>query len=123
MSRAAVSDGFGIGTVAGLTGVDVHTIRAWERRHRAIVPDRAPSGHRRYGESHIRRLRLLRSGIELGDTIRSLAPLDDDALRERIATLAPAPSPHEETPGGVALVGSNLREQWAGAGASPLTAP
>ena len=33
-----------IGTVSKLTGVDPHTIRAWERRYQAIVPRRTGGG-------------------------------------------------------------------------------
>ncbi|NJL24882.1 MAG: MerR family DNA-binding transcriptional regulator [Calothrix sp. SM1_5_4] len=37
-----------IGTVARITGLSEFTLRAWERRYRALEPRRTPSGRRLY---------------------------------------------------------------------------
>jgi PAS domain S-box-containing protein len=39
---------FSIGEVASIVGLSRHTIRAWERRHRLLQPQRTSSGQRRY---------------------------------------------------------------------------
>ena len=41
-----------IGTVSSLTGIDAHTIRAWERRYGAIKPARSEAGGRLYDEKN-----------------------------------------------------------------------
>ncbi len=80
--------GFSIGTVAGLTGLDPHTIRAWERRHAAVVPGRSPGGTRRYDDSHVLRLQLLKGLVDQGEAIGRVAHLDEPALRERLGRIA-----------------------------------
>ena len=39
---------FSIGEVSSIVGLSRHTIRAWERRHQLVEPQRTPSGQRRY---------------------------------------------------------------------------
>jgi DNA-binding transcriptional MerR regulator len=81
-------DGYRIGTVAGLTGLDPHTIRAWERRHGAVRPWRTERGTRLYGDRAIERLQLLKALVDGGEPIRRVAALSDEALRERLQRLA-----------------------------------
>jgi len=85
--RKPSPEGFSIGTVAGMTGLDPHTIRAWERRYGAVRPGRGARGMRRYGEAEVARLQLLKAVVDCGEAISTVAPLADDALRERLATL------------------------------------
>ena len=40
----------------GRTGIATGTLRMWEQRHGFPVPERSPSGHRRYRESEVREL-------------------------------------------------------------------
>ncbi len=110
------TEDFAIGTVAGLTGLDVHTIRAWERRHRAISPRRTETGHRRYGEDQIQRLRLLRAATELGESIGQLAPLNDDELRSRLSRLSEGEVRASDDRARIAIVGPALIGQIAAAG-------
>ncbi len=42
-----------IGDLVARTGVSEGTLRMWERRHGFPVPERLPSGHRRYSESDV----------------------------------------------------------------------
>jgi DNA-binding transcriptional MerR regulator len=42
---------FPIQTVAERTGLTPHVIRAWERRYRAIEPERSAGKHRLYSEA------------------------------------------------------------------------
>ena len=51
MKQAPGDRGFAIGELVERTGVSEGTLRMWERRHGFPVPQRLPSGHRRYSES------------------------------------------------------------------------
>ncbi len=77
-----------IGTVATLTGLDPHTIRAWERRHGAVEPDRTDTGRRMYGEAAVERLQLLKALVDCGEAIGQVASLSDETLRKRLHSLA-----------------------------------
>jgi len=67
--------------VSKLTGLGIDTLRAWERRHRAVTPTRDDRG-RMYTEADIARLRLLRGAVEHGHSIGRLAGLTDAELRQ-----------------------------------------
>ena len=47
---------FSIGELATRTGVAEGTLRMWERRHAFPVPERLPSGHRRYRAEDVQRV-------------------------------------------------------------------
>ena len=69
-----------IRTVAKLTGLTLDTLRAWERRYGAVVPERDGRG-RCYTDSHVERLRLLRGVVESGNSIGRVAGMTDAELR------------------------------------------
>jgi DNA-binding transcriptional MerR regulator/methylmalonyl-CoA mutase cobalamin-binding subunit len=73
--------GYPIRAVSRLTGLSVDTLRAWERRYNAIIPDRSGRG-RNYSEDDIRRLNLLREAVGQGHAIGQIASLSDKELRE-----------------------------------------
>src|SRR5437763_2593142 len=54
---------FTIGEVASMIGFSPHTIRAWERRHKILEPQRTPSGQRRYSVDDIELLREVINGV------------------------------------------------------------
>jgi DNA-binding transcriptional MerR regulator/methylmalonyl-CoA mutase cobalamin-binding subunit len=70
-----------IGTLAGLTGLSAHTIRAWERRHGALSPDRTDTNRRVYADQDVERLSLLRKLVEAGHSIGQVAHLPTEQLR------------------------------------------
>jgi DNA-binding transcriptional MerR regulator/methylmalonyl-CoA mutase cobalamin-binding subunit len=72
-----------VGAVVRLTGLSEHVLRAWERRYGAVIPIRTPGGTRRYRESDVKRLRLLRDAIAGGSRIGDIAGLDEAALLRR----------------------------------------
>ena len=76
-----------IGTVSRLTALRAETIRAWERRHRAVTPLRTPGGTRLFSEEDVRRLGLMKALTERGDPISAIAGLSADALRWRLARI------------------------------------
>lgn len=69
-----------IGVLAAQTGVNIETIRYYERVGMIPPPPRSPGGQRRYDDSHLRRLSFVRRCRELGfplDEIRALLALVD----------------------------------------------
>jgi DNA-binding transcriptional MerR regulator len=77
--------GYGIGTVAHLTGLDPHTIRAWERRYDAVRPRRTARGSRRYGDHDVARLQPMKALTECDELIRLAASFSDEELHARLA--------------------------------------
>lgn len=49
-----------IGALARATGVDIETIRYYERVGLLSAPDRQPNGYRAYGRNHLERLAFIR---------------------------------------------------------------
>ena len=77
-----------IGTVSSLTGIDSHTIRAWERRYGAIKPLRSQTGRRLYDDETVERLQLLKALVDCNEAIGQIAHLPDETLRERLGRIA-----------------------------------
>ena len=57
------SDRFTIGEVAAMVGVSTHTVRAWERRHHLLAPDRSGGGQRRYTSEDLELLLRVRRAV------------------------------------------------------------
>jgi DNA-binding transcriptional MerR regulator len=70
-----------IRAVAKITGLSLDTLRAWERRYQAVIPERTERG-REYGPEQIERLLLLSRLIRKGHAIGRVASLSDTELRE-----------------------------------------
>lgn len=73
---------YSIGAVAKLTGLTVHNLRVWEKRHSAIETERSDSGRRIYSEGALERLKLLKSCVDNGFTIGTIAGMSNEELRE-----------------------------------------
>lgn len=84
-----------IRAVAKITGLSLDTLRAWERRYQAVVPEHTRRG-REYGPDQIERLLLLNRLCQMGHAIGRIAPLNDDALRELLAAVPPMSVPPAE---------------------------
>lgn len=122
MNQTKRDDGYPIGVVASLTGLDPHTIRAWERRYGAVSPERTPGGSRRYGAGAVTRLQRLKALVDAGESIGNIAKLSDAALRSRLTDLAAlasgARSDTGSTPLRIALLAPGLEAQLREAAAS-----
>jgi MerR family mercuric resistance operon transcriptional regulator len=73
-------DGLPIGKLAAQSGVNIETIRYYEKVGVMPAPDRTAGGYRVYGPSHVKRLSFVRRGRELGfslDELRGLLRLVD----------------------------------------------
>jgi DNA-binding transcriptional MerR regulator/methylmalonyl-CoA mutase cobalamin-binding subunit len=87
-----------IRAVAKLTGLSLDTLRAWERRYQAVIPDRTERG-RQYGQPHIDRLILLSRLVQQGHAIGQIAALPDPELHSLLASPSTAtPPPAAEIP-------------------------
>ncbi|WP_034732801.1 MerR family transcriptional regulator [Bacteriovorax sp. Seq25_V] len=73
--------------VSKLSGVGVHTIRAWEKRYDAVVPKRSATGRREYCDVDLEKLVLLNQLCTLGHSIGKIAPLDIAELKELLEKL------------------------------------
>lgn len=89
-----------IGDVASLTGVGESTLRMWETRYSFPTPRRLPSGHRRYTERDLARIRSVlqarEEGLPLSIAIGRAQRLEAEprpsvyaALRQRFPHLHP----------------------------------
>ncbi len=79
--------GLTIGQLAERTGVAVGTLRMWERRYGFPVPERLPSGHRRYPESSIEAVRRVANERAAGMSLAGAI-----ARVRRAEAAAPVPS-------------------------------
>jgi MerR family mercuric resistance operon transcriptional regulator len=71
---------FTIGRLSARSGVNIETIRFYEKSGLIPAPPRSDGGRRLYDEPAVRRLRFIRRARELGfplDEIRSLLGLED----------------------------------------------
>jgi DNA-binding transcriptional MerR regulator len=73
--------GFSIQFVSKITGINPHTIRAWEKRYSAVSPVRDTNGRRLYKQLDIDKLTLLHELSSLGNPISDLASLTLEELQ------------------------------------------
>ncbi len=71
-----------IRTVVRRTGLSPHVIRIWEKRYKAVEPERIGTNRRPYSDEHIERLALLRELTQAGHGISRVAKLSTEELRE-----------------------------------------
>jgi MerR family copper efflux transcriptional regulator len=84
-----------IGEVADRGGVNLQTIRYYEREGLLPQPPRLPSGYRVYSEPTVRRLRFIKRAQELGFTLAEIGDLlslriDHDRDRSEVRAIAEA---------------------------------
>jgi methanogenic corrinoid protein MtbC1 len=82
---------FNIQVASQLSGVASATIRAWEKRYNAVIPERAENKHRLYSEMDIEKLALLFKLTEFGQSIGKIAHLDIEELKNIYTTLLHRP--------------------------------
>jgi DNA-binding transcriptional MerR regulator len=64
-----------IGALARKAGVNVETVRYYERRQLLDAPPRTPSGYRTYGPADVDRLNFVRRAKALGFTLQEIGEL------------------------------------------------
>jgi MerR family transcriptional regulator, mercuric resistance operon regulatory protein len=68
-------DGLRSGQVAAAAGVNLQTLRYYERRGLLAEPDRSPGGHRLYPAEAVTVLRVIKAAQRLGFTLEEVAEL------------------------------------------------
>lgn len=63
------------GSLAGQTGVNIETIRYYEKIGLMPDPTRSSGGHRIYDQTHLKRLSFIRRSRELGFTLQEIREL------------------------------------------------
>lgn len=102
------------GAAARLAGIPVNTLRMWERRYGVVSPGVSQSGQRRYGAADVGRLAMIKSLVDAGHPIGTLAHLSVETLQQMraaagLATGGPdAATAAVRAPARVALVGEAL---------------
>jgi len=91
---------FNIKAVVKFSGVNAHTLRAWERRYQVIKPSREPNGRRLYSLKDAERLKLLAALVGEGHAISHLSKLTDEDLRSLVARSTGTRTPITESPRG-----------------------
>ena len=102
------SEGYRIGAVARLTGISADNLRVWERRYQTVTPARTDNGDRYYSSDDLARLRLIKQLVDSGDSISSVAALDEAALKKRLSLGKPELTPPPGHPCSVVVVGESL---------------
>lgn len=71
---------YAIRYAAQRTNLTPHVIRAWEKRYKAVVPQRSEKNRRLYSEEDVQRLHLLKIITDAGHNISQVAQLKPDEL-------------------------------------------
>lgn len=79
-----MASGLTIGQLAKMAGVNVQTVRYYERRNLLQPTDRKTSGYRVYGDDALRRLRFIKNAQVLGFTLREV----NELLNLRVSSVA-----------------------------------
>lgn len=77
-------DGYSIGVVARLTGVKPHTLRVWEKRYGLFDSAARVSSQRRYTNSQVEHIRLLKKLLDKGLRIGQIAAMSTAGLKAEL---------------------------------------
>jgi MerR family mercuric resistance operon transcriptional regulator len=80
MSPITKTRGYPIGAMSNHTGVNIETIRYYERIELMPKPDRTEGGNRQYNHDQLKRLSFIKTSRELGfsiEEIRALLEMSD----------------------------------------------
>jgi MerR family mercuric resistance operon transcriptional regulator len=80
-----------IGQVAKAAGVNVETVRYYQRRGLIGEPAKPPGGHRRYTETIVHQIGFIRGAQQLGfslEEVKSLLKLSDGRDNHKVRALA-----------------------------------
>ena len=79
--------GYNIKSFCSLAGINEHTMRAWERRHGVVEPNRSDTNRRLYSKDDLERVRLLVKLVDRGHPISALAKLSMESLKDMIVRM------------------------------------
>lgn len=75
MPQITASRGYPIGEMSKATGVNIETIRYYERIELMPRPDRTAGGNRQYNQTQLKQLFFIKRSRELGFSIREIRAL------------------------------------------------
>jgi DNA-binding transcriptional MerR regulator len=104
------TEGYRIGAVSRFTGISSDKLRIWERRYQAVTPARTDSGDRHYSDEDVGRLRLMKMLVDSGDSISSIAALNEIQLQKRLTSNQPVPAPQTGEPCSLVVIGESVVE-------------
>jgi MerR family transcriptional regulator, light-induced transcriptional regulator len=78
------------------TGLTADVLRAWERRHSVVTPERSEGGQRLYTERDVERLKLLHRCVLAGHSIGRIASLDEAELSRLLSETGGSVAPEVE---------------------------
>lgn len=84
MSTHKMNNLYRIGAVARLTGISPDTLRIWERRYDLVDPQRSEKGGRLYSQDDVTRLTLIKTLVDQGHAISTVARLSNQELGARL---------------------------------------
>lgn len=85
----AMPNRYRIGAVSRLTGIPTDTLRIWERRYELVKPQRTKKGGRLYSQDDVTRLTMIKTLVDRGHAIGTVARLELQELRNRLAQSGP----------------------------------
>ena len=107
--------GYRIGAVTRLTGIQPDTLRMWERRYKLVVPRRTGTASRLYSHQDIARLSLIKTLVDGGQAIGSIAHLTLEQLQGRVGVHGVTPDRADAAAPKVAVLGDTLSAQFSAA--------
>ncbi len=78
-------DQFSISQLQQLSGIKAHTIRIWEQRYNALIPNRSEGNTRSYDNDQLKRLLNIVSLLEEGYKISNIGGMSDEEIHQLIA--------------------------------------
>jgi len=82
-----------IGAVSRLTGISADTLRIWERRYNLVEPQRTEKGGRLYTQDDVTRLTMIKTLVDQGHAISTVANLESRELAQRLSAARPSNLP------------------------------
>ncbi|MCD1127570.1 MerR family transcriptional regulator [Jinshanibacter sp. LJY008] len=76
-----------ISKLAESAGVNIETIRYYQRRGLLVEPIKPPGSHRRYSADEVKRVRFIKRAQALGFTLVEKKMADLDVMRQALAGL------------------------------------
>lgn len=98
---------FSIGALSRASGVPTDTLRTWERRYGFPKPERTQTGHRRYSQTTLERLQLVREALQHGHRAAAVIHAEPSELRNLVELARDAPPRGDADPDATRVV-----ERW-----------
>ena len=83
-------DRLSVKTICKLTGINEHTLRAWERRYQLVEPERLDNGRRVYSLDDLEKLKLVSKLLAQGFLIGNIAGQTPEELTQLLHDTAPS---------------------------------